>query len=172
MKNCFKCNQEKPRSEFYAHKQMGDGLLGKCKECTRADTKKRSTELMEDPKWKASEQARHREKYHRLEYREKHKPTYEAKKIIIGRWNDKFPEKMAANGGKKIRVAGKQCHHWSYKPEHKKDVLHLTKEQHYTLHRFLTYDQSEFQYRDVSGNILDTREKHEAYAAAIFKAHQ
>lgn len=38
MKACFKCGQEKPRSAFYAHHAMGDGLLGKCKDCTRKDS--------------------------------------------------------------------------------------------------------------------------------------
>lgn len=37
MKTCFKCKRELSRSEFYAHPQMGDGLLGKCKDCTRDD---------------------------------------------------------------------------------------------------------------------------------------
>jgi hypothetical protein len=39
VKQCFKCGAVKSRDEFYAHPAMTDGLLGKCKECTRADVK-------------------------------------------------------------------------------------------------------------------------------------
>jgi hypothetical protein len=35
VKVCFICGVEKPLAEFYAHPQMADRHLGKCKACTR-----------------------------------------------------------------------------------------------------------------------------------------
>ena len=38
-KVCRKCNQEKPIDSFYQHKQMMDGHLNICKECTKERVK-------------------------------------------------------------------------------------------------------------------------------------
>jgi ribosomal protein S27AE len=38
-KVCFKCQTEKDITEFYKHKMMADGHVGKCKTCNRADVR-------------------------------------------------------------------------------------------------------------------------------------
>jgi hypothetical protein len=39
VKRCFKCGKRQALGEFYRHPQMADGLLGKCKTCTRRDVR-------------------------------------------------------------------------------------------------------------------------------------
>ena len=40
-KTCFKCHRVLPIGEFYKHPLMGDGHLGKCKDCTKRDVRER-----------------------------------------------------------------------------------------------------------------------------------
>ena len=39
-KVCFKCEEEKPLTEYYAHPEMKDGTFGKCKSCCKTDATK------------------------------------------------------------------------------------------------------------------------------------
>lgn len=172
MKICFKCNTEKPLTQYYKHKQMSDGYLGKCKQCTKNDTKKRVDILLNDPEWVEKEKSRHRDKYHRLEYREKHKPTPEMKKKAMDNYNKKYPEKRKVkslcNNIKPV-IKGNHLHHWSYKSIHARDVIELSVKNHNTAHRFLKYDQDTFMYKTLDGLLLNTKELHLKYINAVIE---
>jgi translation elongation factor EF-Ts len=171
-KVCFKCNIQKPLTEYYKHKQMSDGHLNKCKVCTKKDICKRTKEIISTPEGLEKERKRHREKYYRLNYAEKHKPSYEAKKKTIERYNKKYPEKVKCkNISQRINKKAKDnhLHHWSYNIEHAKDVIELSIKHHNKIHRFLKYDQKTFMYKDLIGNLLETKEKHLEYINKIIK---
>lgn len=166
MKVCFKCEIPKELSEFYKHEKMADGHLNKCKECCKKESDERFRKKLEDPIFVENEKIRAREKYHRLSYKDSHKPTKEGKKAIMERYNQRYPEKRKARllcQYIKPLVPGNELHHWSYNEEHAKDVIELSVTDHNTLHRFIIYDQERMMYRTISNELLDTKERHLEY---------
>jgi len=174
MKICFKCNVQKPLSDYYTHKQMADGHLGKCKDCTKNDSDIRGKELRKNPKWVEKEKIRAREKYFRLGYKDIHKPSKENKRITMDSFKLKYPEKIKAKSflGKKIKAQlGNNLHHWSYNEEHYMDVIELCILEHNKLHRYIVYDQERMMYRRCDNNVLlDTKDAHiEFYNSLLLK---
>jgi hypothetical protein len=157
-KVCFKCNVDKPLLDYYAHKEMADGHLNKCKDCTKTDVKKRLDELSSSPEWIESERKRGREKHYRLGYKSKVIPGAQQK------YKEKYPEKYAARiAAQRIKpvITGNHMHHWSYNKEHHKDVIEISPKHHFKAHRFIVYDQERMMYRRFDNNILlDTRDMH------------
>lgn len=137
-KVCFKCGSDKPLTEYYKHKQMGDGHLNKCKECVKVDVNKYRKENAE----KIREYDRLRAN---LPHRVANRVAYTKK------YREMFPEKYRANSKvsnairdgmltrpDKCEGCGKPCtphaHHWSYAEENWLDVEWLCAVCHGEMH--------------------------------------
>ena len=164
-KICGWCSIERPLNDFYKHLAMADGHLNKCKSCVKGAVKARYAVISLDPSWVDKERERGRNKYRRLEYRGKYKPSKEEKKLIMTRYEGKYPENKKAQSmsGKVPIPIGFTGHHWSYNESYYKDMIFLTWKDHKKAHRFLKYDIELFLYRTLDGDLLDTKTKHQEY---------
>lgn len=165
-KICNICNAEKLISLFYVNKGMKDGYQNRCIECTKLKSKERLTVLMSTPEGVAAEKKRHREKYHRLGYKNLHKPSTDKKREAIKRHYQKYPEKALATKYTEIfltKIKGINLHHWSYNQEDWLDIIELNIKDHNFLHRYITYDQESMMYKTLDGILLDSKEKHIKY---------
>jgi len=162
---CKKCNTLKSKEDFY------QTIKNICKKCWIDKVKKREAKLRENPEWLEKEKERLRAKYYRLNYKDQHKPTADKKKDIIKRYNEKYPEKRRAKmlSQRLPCKKGNELHHWSYKEEHAKDVIELSKSEHALLHRYIIYDQERMMYRTLDGILLDTKNTHILYFKQINK---
>jgi hypothetical protein len=151
-KVCFKCKVEKPLTEFYKHKQMGDGHLNKCKDCTKKDVKEKYSENIENPEYAEKERERGREKYRRLGYSSRPRAHIENSN------SSRFLKKRGVN------LEGLEIHHWNYNLEY--DVFLLDRREHSLIHKYLIFDEDTkmFFANDI---LLDTKEKHKEFLATI-----
>lgn len=153
-KICFRCGIEQPLTEYYRHPRMADGHLNKCKTCTKSDSGKREEIVRSTTEGVEKERERHREKYHRLGYKEKqlewdkNKPwtkssTYKGlSKSVLKR----YPQ-----------FAGLELHHWSY--NHITSFFAIDKSLHKKIHRKIELDEKALCFK-IDGVLIDTKQKH------------
>lgn len=152
-KVCFKCGNLKDLEDFYKHSKMSDGHLGKCKDCTRLDTKKYTEILTSTPEGLEKERERNREKYHRLNYKERSKVLNKNKP-----WKNSSKYK---NINRRFKTPkGFELHHWNYNNDFLEDVVILKTKQHRQSHTYLELDMSLLIFKTKEGVLLDTKEKH------------
>lgn len=154
MKKCIKCGNDKKLDDFYVHPQTKDGHLNKCKECCKEQADLREKRLREsNPEWRENERLRSKEKYNRLNYKDK---QYERDKL-------KFYKKgKYKNLSRDLKLSSnKNPHHWNYNLID--DIIVLDKKFHRFIHRYLVLNENSLVFETVEGNCLDSKEKHLEY---------
>lgn len=119
LKRCFKCKKMKPIDQFYKHRQMADGYLGKCKHCTKNDVAERYA----SPEGRKKVLAYEKERFQRPE-RKAQLRTYlrKSRAECPGKWKARNAVSNAIRDGRLIkepcRICGdskSQAHHPDYR---------------------------------------------------------
>ena len=161
---------------FCARKDAPDGLDYRCRECEAARREKHREENHLRELDRGREYARQRRKTH-LPDVQAHLNNWRKRNPDKSQENTrnrraKYPEMTAAHSAAHgLGRPGLNAHHWSYLPEHRKDVILLKRIEHARLHTSMHYDRDAMMYRTKdTGELLATREQHIQHALRVFGA--
>jgi hypothetical protein len=156
-KKCFKCEKVKQIELFYKHPEMPDGRVNKCKECNKIDVRNNYLLKSQSIEFIEKERLRSKEKYHRLNYKERQKV-----------W-DLDKEWKRSNVYKGLRRKYKEVpkthhlHHWNYNDSFLEDIIIIERFNHRRCHNFLILDLELKIYKTTEGVLLETKEEHIKY---------
>ena len=150
-KKCIRCGNDNELKEFYAHPQMRDGHLNKCKECCKREADIREKALRENSsEFCERERLRSKEKYYRLGYKERQVEKDKLKPYKNGTYK---------NLSRDLKIpSDKNVHHWNYALL--EDVFILDKKFHKFIHRYLILNKNTLIFTTKDGEELDSKEKH------------
>lgn len=158
LKTCFKCGLQKEINCFYTHKQMKDGHLNKCSDCTKKDSKSNHYRNSSNPLWVEKERERAKEKYIRLNYNNKSKIKNRNKPW---KYNSSYKNLRRSLSAKYNIPYEYELHHWSYTDAFLEDVVVMTKSDHRRWHSFIELDIHTRIFKvKGSGQPLSTKKKH------------
>jgi hypothetical protein len=158
-KKCICCGLEQGKDKYYKHSGMIDGLLNKCKDCCKKQARDRYSVLSQSDDWLEKEKLRSKEKYHRLNYKNKqleNNKKYEWKQSCeykgLRKWWESRHGKVLSNI---------ELHHWSYDQKYLRDIILMKKKEHRRLHQLLKLDLNNkiFLVKETNES-LDTKQKH------------
>jgi hypothetical protein len=137
---------------------MHDGHLNKCKSCTKTDVKQTYIKNSSVDGFYDKERERSREKYKRLNYKDK---DWDESKL----WKK---SSLYKNLSRKLKPKdGFELHHWNYNDGFLEDVFFIDIKSHKLAHKHLVIDIKLKLFRDMESNLLDTKQKHYEYLKSI-----
>lgn len=128
-KQCFKCGETKPLSEYYKHPRMADGHVNKCKACNKKDVTQNRGDKIEKYRAYDRERGNRQDADSTRRYRSENPKKYAAHLLVNNGLRDGKLTKLPCEVCGKTEVHG---HHADYdKPL---DVMWLCSEHHVAWH--------------------------------------